>query len=197
MNLAEIPDFNTTLEYLQFQYEREEDEEEIKKRQTRKSRDQRKKKTKKQKRNPLFVWEAIKYCISEKVRLPEWVEKYLESVSDELLAIKNPGNRAADIIKDALGFEGWVFDRHIKAEEKRQIFLLIEKERRKAGETDDILEIFADVAKKFQRLLTTRGKERYSDETIRKIYYEMKHLHDQDMNEDRALWREYIDSHNS
>jgi hypothetical protein len=105
MDPNQIPDFDLTLEYLQFQYEKEEDEEEKKARITRKNKSQRQRKEKKRKPNPLFVWEAISHCISEKKQFPEWVQEYLANVSSELLAIRNPGNRAAELIKDALGFE--------------------------------------------------------------------------------------------
>ena len=43
-------------------------------------------------------------------------------------------------------------------------------------ERDSISEIFAEVAENFQRFVPTRGKNRYSDETIKKFYYEMKRI---------------------
>lgn len=193
MDPNQIPDFDLTLEYLQFQYEKKEEEEERKARITRKNKSQRKKKEKERTPNHLFVWEAIGYCASENKQYPEWVRKYLTNVSFKLLAIRSPGGRAAELIKDALGFEdATVFNRHITTKEKQQVFLKVEREIGKRGE-GQIRQIFSDVATEFQRLVETRGKDRYDEATIQKIYNEMKKLSEKDIAEDTKLWKEHMD----
>lgn len=194
MDPKDIPDFDLLLEYLQFQYEMEEDNEEKRKRISRKSKSQRKKRERKKKPNPLFVWEAISHCLSERKEFPEWVKAYLMRVSLNLLAIRNPGNRAADIIKDTLEFvDGTVFNRYVKAEENQQIYRKVEYEIKMQGE-DNLPQIYADVATDFQRLLTTRRKDHYDETTIRKIYAEMKMLSERDVAEDAKLWKEDEDT---
>ena len=194
MDPNQIPNSDLTLQYLQFQYEREEDEKEKKDRMARKSKTPWKIKEKIRKPNPLLVWEAIGYCLGAKKDFPDWVCEYLKNVSNGLLSIRNPGNRAADMIKDALGFEdGTAFNSYITVEEKRQIFLRVEEKIRNRGGTASISEIFAEVAENFQRFVPTRGKNRYSEETIKKFYYEMERIQDGDLSEDRALWGERFD----
>ncbi|MEN6439161.1 MAG: hypothetical protein ABFD97_11325 [Syntrophobacter sp.] len=182
MDTNQIPDVDLMLEYLQFLYRWEEDAKQKKDSVIRKSKTPWKIKEKSRKPNPLLIWEAINYCILEKKEFPDWVGEYLRNVSNVLLNIRNPGNRAAEMIKDALEFEdGTDFNRYIRAEEKRQIFIRVEEEIQKREGTDPTNEIFAQVAETFQRFMPSRGKNRYSEETIKKFYYEIKHIQSEDM----------------
>lgn len=146
--------------------------------------------------NPLHAWEAILYCLTEKVLMPEWVQLYLEEVAEDLLAIKKVGKRGGDEIEHALKIQKLdVFDRHIRAQDKERIFRMVQSKLLKRKGTDpDVLSIFADVADRFKPSATARDKERYSEEKIKQTYYELKKVHDQQASEDRKqekiLWEE-------
>lgn len=181
-------DFDLALEYLKLQREKEEEEKKQKDITRSKTKAQWNVIEKKRDPNPLVIWEAVNYCVSENKDFPGWVRNYLQKVARELLSIRDPGSRAANLIKDALGFQdGTTFNRHVQAEEKLQIFHRVEEDIRKRGGTDSIDEIFAEVAKTFKRFAPARGKYHYASETIKKFYYEIKQVQEGDSRGDRAL----------
>jgi hypothetical protein len=169
--LQGVPDFNVTLEILEQSYANEPDD-------------------------PLYVWEAILYCLTGKVPMPEWVQVYLEEIAEDLLAIRKVGKRGGDEIKRALKIQKLdLFDRHIRAQDKERIFRMVQDEVLKRKDTNpDVLSIFADVASRFKPGAAARDKKRYSEEKIKQTYYELKRVHDkqavEDREQERILWKE-------
>ncbi len=106
-----MEDFDVTLEILKQSYANEQD-------------------------NPLHVWEAILYCLTEKteeVPMPPWVKVYLEEVAEDLLAIKKVLKKGGEELKNALKISDLrVFANHVGAREKKLIFQKVNHEMQKS-----------------------------------------------------------------
>ncbi|MGO9017267.1 MAG: hypothetical protein ACLQVJ_02855 [Syntrophobacteraceae bacterium] len=173
-----MEDFDVTLEILKQSYANEQD-------------------------NPLHVWEAILYCLTEKteeVPMPPWVKVYLEEVAEDLLAIKKVLKKGGEELKNALKISDLrVFANHVGAREKKLIFQKVNHEMQKS-DRPDVLTVFSDVAKKFKPISEARNKTQYSEEKIKDTYYELKKIYDEQAAEDQKqetiLWKEDQDRSN-
>lgn len=60
--------------------------------------------------NPLFVWEAFKYCRDNGKEIPDWVHEYFENVASNLLSLSKrdrmSNKRASAEVYEALGMKG-------------------------------------------------------------------------------------------
>ncbi len=59
--------------------------------------------------NPLFVWEAFKYCRDNGKEIPDWVYEYFENVASNLLSLSKrdrmSDKRASAEVHEALGMK--------------------------------------------------------------------------------------------
>jgi hypothetical protein len=56
--------------------------------------------------NPLYVWEAIRFCINQKKQFPSWVLDYLSEAGNHLLGVAQSGTDKGNpqTVRDALKF---------------------------------------------------------------------------------------------
>ena len=128
--------------------------------------------------NPLYIWEALSYCLATGKNLPEWIHKYLSEISKKLLDIDSTDGKTAETIRKIIKIKGPHFTQFHSSEQKC---------------------IYRQVAKKIEQTAKiTRSMELVADENtmgfekVKKLYYAEKTIQDSMKEDYEELEKEYL-----
>jgi hypothetical protein len=119
-------------------------------------------------KNPLYVWQAIKFLRDNCKEYPDWVKNYLSNVAENIVNIRKPGKEAPAMIKRAIGLDNAkkFADFHYSWQ-KDEAYDRVIQERGKRAHGNKVY-IYHDVGLEFK----------VSEDTIKKWYLEVKKWRD-------------------
>ena len=78
-------------------------------------------------KNPLYIWEAVQYCIENKLSMPDYVLKYLKNTAKSLLSANIKKDYTNQLIKDAVGINGNLFQSYQMAEQQFRVCTMVKE----------------------------------------------------------------------
>ena len=119
-------------------------------------------------KNPLFVWEAFKFCCDNEQKIPDWVFEYFKNVASNLISLsereKMSDQRAANEVYEAL---------EMSQLSPRDIFDRFSLYKRNQNIVQRICYLIESKKKKVTRAITEVSEEvKLEYGTVRKIFYD-------------------------
>lgn len=94
-----------------------------------------------------YVWEAVRYCVENKVTFPEWVLSYLLKSANSLLDIDTPKRESGKKVMEALGIHDIrVFSRKHRIKRIEDNFEAVRSARKTRSRGNRSEQIYEDVA---------------------------------------------------